>query len=82
MATQSEVVLLKRLYGIESRADALGKLDVLRGAIVTLTKQVADVETLISEMGVEGSNSEDSDSPDAWDSPENRARSIARTGIQ
>ena len=48
MASRKEIKLLKQLYGIENRTQALSKLDVLRGAIVTLTKQVADVETLIA----------------------------------
>lgn len=48
MASRREIALLKKLYGIENRAQALLKLDVLLGAIVTLTKQVADVEILVS----------------------------------
>jgi len=78
MATQAEIVLLKKLYGIETRADASGRLDVLRGAISTLTKQAADVEILISELTAPGSNGPDEE---AWDSPEARAEAIARTGI-
>jgi len=82
MVTQAELDKLKSQYSVTTREAALKLTQTYREVIAEMNRRIGEVEILVMELTMPGSNGEDIDQSEAWDSPANRAESIRRTGIQ